>query len=138
MASTDDDIPKFNGSNTPESKEEEEQEKEEQQIVEKKPKEDTQTIIKECVDKFSNYMVQFIDALVSVFPEDIKLAMVKTRLNMAVGSGFSGDEQEREDSKKKLISKWHQVMSVYYEDILARNDRFISSLKPDDFNGIEK
>ena len=98
---------------------------------------DGASITKECTEKFSNYMTQFIDALCSVFPEDIKLNLMKTKLNLAIGEGFSGPEETRNERKTQMISKWHQVMSVHYKEIMTKNDAFVSKLKPSDFNGID-
>lgn len=105
--------------------------------VSETPSPDGESITKECTDKFCNYMVQFVDALCSVFPEDIKLNLAKKRLELTVGSGFSGVEEVRIEKKTQMIVKWHQVMSVHYNEILSKKDSFIHKLKPSDFNGID-
>ena len=97
---------------------------------------DVQNVSEECKNKFSNYMTQFIDALCNVFPEDIQLGLVKTKLSLAIGKSFTGDTETREERKKKMIEKWHQVMHTHYSDILAKKPTFIPKLIPSDFNGI--
>ena len=110
MSDDEDNIPVLNETNEAETDEnvsKQDDAKEEEQV------QDIQNVSEECKQKFANYMTQFIDALCSVFPEDIQLGLVKTKLNLAIGSSFNGDEETREGRKKQMIEKWHTVMKKH-------------------------
>lgn len=85
-----------------------------------------ENVITTCINAFVDYELQFLNALVEVFPEDTNLKATKLEFTMATQHA---PEQVREHKKEEMVQMWNQFMGPLAAACQQKNAQAVMQTK---------